>query len=285
MEYASEEEIKSRFDLTVIQKLAQSVNPIVERNKILHFIKEEDYNHVDLKSIDSNIVNNDENTQALKNVVDFYLEPHLIQSMNLMQAEEYFSAIEDRMLLDVEDEAEQAKPVLVELPHHHCCFSIAYLLFQYFHYEKGFEKFVLLHQNQQLDPRLQAIKNAGELLHKCQMISQTFDDGWLKSLKRKITDTTVVFYFSDMSPKLFAEVADPATERQVELYTTESSQSVLAFSIAEKIAFFCRSQHFATDFPEPTRIRLKRFNSENPIKMPLTSWVFWPALDSLYQKD
>lgn len=229
----------------------------------------------------------EEERAAVRNLADFFFEPYVVSSMRVAQVDAYFADIAARIPL-ICDEGITLRPnapLILETLHHSCVFSICYLaITRLLVPEFGYDRVILLHQREEIDPRLIACQVSGNFVTQGTFLLHNVRKDGILSLRKEITERSIVLYFGDMPGALFEGRYDPDTDlRQLRLVSASAGErSLQGVSIADKLARLFKADHLLLDAPADDHFWLRPRAGEGTLCCPLSNWVFWPALDTLF---
>lgn len=280
--------VEERLDLYLIKTYGQSENLRLSRQKIVQQWRE---NPLLVKMALSSVlpeiaVTEVEDERAIVNLADYFIEKYYLTTMSAYQADAYLMAIEDRMNVVWQGKDIQGdQPLLIESMHHHCIFSIFYLVSRYFIGQYQYNKIIMLYQQEEIDPRLTVLANLGAELSNVTVITQRFDEHWFRNIRKHTDQQTIVLYLGDMPPSLFNEYQDELTSTKIFLErAADSALTLEGFSVASKITRLLKAEHLLLDFPNDETARLRLREEQTELHCALESWIFWPSIPSLYQE-
>jgi hypothetical protein len=169
--------------------------------------------------------------------------------------------------------------------HHTSIFSIMYLVIvKYLEPIYGYDRVLLLHRNEKIDPRLLAMQNSSKALGHAEFILINIESDGFNPLRNIITNKTIVVYFGDFPHSLFDKKHRGDRSRRRLRLSTESGVTYEAegFSIANILARRFKAKHILLDIPESNKIRLRNCDKNSSLNCSLTHWVFWPSISTLF---
>lgn len=285
---ATEAEIQSRFDLTVLRAYGSSQNVWATRDQILRtWRKDEALSKLALSTQEGFSALSDEDDQrAVANIADYFFEPMVMPTMNVGQARDYYLSIQNSMRIDMElDGLYPDKPIIIEAVHHCCVYSVLFVIFQHLVRDLGFKRVVVLHQQEQLFPRLELWRSLAHHALGVEFIPVRVDEPWQEPLAEAVTNNSIILYMGDMPAKAFPKLRRPERAlSRVQLFAEPNIDvEARAISMAHLIARRFKGRHFSLDFPERDVARFKPRAGNAPLSCPLPDWAFWPLLQHWYR--
>ncbi len=286
---ADKQQIERRMDLSILQAYRDAGSSIrtVRSNVIENWKSDEKLGPLSLSMIEGfSLIDADEDQRATRSLADYWFEYFMMPSMNLGQVRDYHLAIRQTYDLHVElSQAELTGPLVIETCHHACVFSLCYaLLSQELKSKYDFDRVVLVHLRDPIDPRLAGLQALSQMLAGIECICIQMTDGWLNELSQAMDGNSILVYFGDMPKKLFsAKQRGKRAAAQLRIYATNDAEIELeSVSIASTLARRFKALHYTLDFPAINRARFREARKNQPITCLAADWIFWPAIADWY---
>lgn len=280
--------VDSRFDLTLLKRLSESENvrAVFDQAKT-DWKQDQHYSQQGLSQQQPDMsITTDEEEQAIQSCVDYHFEKYYLPTMTVIQANAYMLSIEKVLQFPDQLPVNSGAPLLIESCHHQSIFSILYWLVINLAHSSHYNHVIMMHQQEDIDPRLMAQKNVAKAWHNIDFDLIRFDSTsqWYKSLKKTVTANTIILYLGDMPTRLFDSNSLGDTQCQLTLSRTSSpALAVKRFSAAKKISQKLKATHHICNIQDDRSVQLTLASQALTLTCPLESWVFWPALGSLYE--
>ncbi len=281
-----QEKVEPRFDLTILNRLSNTSSIRRTYDDIrAYWQKDPVLKSLSLSTqIKSLKLSKSEDQKAALSCLDYHFERFYLPTMSVTQADAYLNHITS--VIGFPDEIPNyAGSVIIESVHHQSVFSIFYCLTRMFHHKSGTSNVIMMYQQSVPDPRLVYIKDLLRTLYKIEVELIQFDGGsnWYKQLKRSTKENTLIVYLGDMSPSVFQGKASNSSEYKLKL-SLENGKSieVSRLSVAEKISEKLGITHFIANVDDDQLLIEPANNSNQLLMCPLQSWVFWPAIGTVY---
>ena len=276
----------NRLDHILIHALEQDTNPLLTRQIALSKRTEDlAFKKLALSQQPGlERVTDKEDETSFRHLVDYYFEPYFVESMNPSHLNAYLCSIEDRISLTFGELPGGEQPLFIESLHHYCSFSIHYLVILHLAEKRGYDHVILMHRQEQLDPRLTAMQRALSELQDIDSDLIHFGDQWFQEVEANLTDKSIIFYMGDMAPALFPQHHRPGVTGSTLSFSMNDHQQKLSlegFSHGRQLAKSLNAQHFILDYPSETEAALNPFSvnsNKTELRCPLAAWIFWPAL-------
>lgn len=222
--------------------------------------------------------------KAAVNVVDYYFEPLVLQSMQAKQLHEYFCGFAKTLRVDSVHGVTSGAPIWVETVHHVCIFSILYDLILHLARHHGYRRAVLLHQGQRPEPRLAMIANLLQSMHRIQPNFVQLNGNWFAKLSKLVTPDAIVLYLSDVPPTGARPQSNKERDPSRLRLTIAGDHAVSIDTTAGggMLARRLKAQHVVLEYPGLDNIRIRPFDPDDQVScISLQDWVFWPLLKTV----
>lgn len=212
--------------------------------------------------------------RAAINIVDYAFEALVLPTMNFDQLNQYFLACNKTLQMPNMANVVDHGPLWFDTVHHVCNFSVIYTLAAQLR-NKGYRKFIVLHQGDKPEPRLDLLTRGGGW-----WTFIKFEPGWIEALAENASPDSAIFYPADV-PLDAPDLLEPHKQGQsiVRLGANGRPIQIELVTGSAAVARKLGAVHMVLDYPSGGKLELRRFDSVNPaVQCPLEDWAFWPAL-------
>lgn len=279
--------LESRFDLTLLKHLSETDNVRAIFDEVKTSWRQNQlYNQQGLSQLKPDLaITSEEEDKAIQSCLDYHFEKYYLPTMTAVQANAYMLSIDKVLTFPNKLSVDSGSPLLIESSHHQSIYSILYWLVINIAQLSNYDHVIMMHQQEAIDPRLTALRSVGKACHNIDFDLIRFDSKsqWYKLLKKNVTDNTIILYLGDM-PTTLTEFNnfEPADSPLVLTRTGSAKLSLKRFSAAKKIAEKFKAKHYISNIQNDNSVKLSPVTEGLELTCPLDSWIFWPALESLY---
>lgn len=223
----------------------------------------------------------EDDKDAFRAIVDYFFEKEVMRSMNMIRQRSHLANLSRSVDCYFETEPKRDQPLILESIHHVCSFSTNYIFITNLIADFNFRKIILLHQNESLDVRAQAVADIVSADFGVPSVSIVLQGNWYKQLRDQVDSRTIVATMGDMPPSLFASSPKSLRIRTKLRLLHREDQSIChaGYSIARRLKDQLGGQHGVIDYPGGNIARFWIPGEETiELQCPLVDWLFWPAL-------
>ncbi|MGB0893759.1 MAG: hypothetical protein ACPGUD_05075 [Parashewanella sp.] len=284
------EKVLPRFDLTILNRLTNTTSIRRTYDDIRKYWK----NDPVLKKlcltrqVQSLTLPKNSDEEAAISCLDYHFERFYLPTMSTTQADAYINSIRSVLKFPEVIKLSTKGSAIIESVHHQSIFSIFYCLVAMCGEQHGFQHAIMMYQQSEPDPRLIFIQHLLKKLYGIEVTLIQFDESshWYKQLKQSVINKSIIVYLGDMSPNIFNGKASNSAHHKLQLVTSKNENIELSrLSVAEKISQKLGVEHLVANIDINNKLTIETAeDAKFTLTCPLNSWVFWPAIGSVYEK-